>query len=94
MKFWEGLLISLTAFLLGFVAAYIHVFHFAASMFEPVLKGWAVLYPRFQLTPKPYRRPAGGDAVLLHGGALRGRGAGADLEGGDHRPRLGDARLR
>jgi ABC-type lipoprotein release transport system permease subunit len=51
MKFWEGMLISLTAFLVGFVAAYVHVFHFAASMFEPVLKGWAVLYPRFQLTP-------------------------------------------
>jgi ABC-type lipoprotein release transport system permease subunit len=47
MKFWEGLLISLTAFLLGYVAAYVHVFHFAASLFEPVLKGWAVLYPRF-----------------------------------------------
>jgi lipoprotein-releasing system permease protein len=93
MKFWEGLLISLTAFLLGFVAAYIHVFHFAASLFEPVLKGWAVLYPRFQLTPAD-RRPAGGDAVLLHRGALRGGGAGADLEGGDHRPRFGDARLR
>jgi ABC-type lipoprotein release transport system permease subunit len=51
MKFWEGMLISLTAFLVGFVAAYVHVFHFAASMFEPVLKGWAVLYPHFQLTP-------------------------------------------
>jgi ABC-type lipoprotein release transport system permease subunit len=51
MKFWEGLLISLTAFLVGFIAAYVHVFHFAASLFEPVLKGWAVLYPRFQLTP-------------------------------------------
>jgi len=51
MKFWEGLLISLTAFLAGFVAAYVHVFHFAASLFEPVLKGWAVLYPHFQLTP-------------------------------------------
>jgi ABC-type lipoprotein release transport system permease subunit len=51
MKFWEGLLISVTAFLAGFVAAYVHVFHFAAALFEPVLKGWAVLYPRFQLAP-------------------------------------------
>ena len=51
MKFWEGLLVSLTAFLAGFVAAYVHVFHFSAALFEPVLKGWAVLYPRFQLTP-------------------------------------------
>ncbi|MDP2793973.1 MAG: FtsX-like permease family protein [Sulfurisoma sp.] len=51
MKFWEGLLISLTAFLAGFVAAYLHVFYFAATLFEPVLKGWAVLYPEFRLTP-------------------------------------------
>jgi ABC-type lipoprotein release transport system permease subunit len=51
MKFWEGLLISLLAFLLGYVAAYLHVFHASAALFEPVLKGWAVLYPSFQLTP-------------------------------------------
>ena len=51
MKLWEGLLISLTAFLAGYVAAYVHVFHFSAALFEPVLKGWAVLYPRFTLAP-------------------------------------------
>jgi ABC-type lipoprotein release transport system permease subunit len=51
MKLWEGLLISLTAFLTGYVAAYVHVFHFSAALFEPVLKGWAVLYPRFTLAP-------------------------------------------
>lgn len=52
MKFWEGLLISLLAFLLGYLAAYLHVFHADAVLFEPVLKGWAVLYPRFSLTPQ------------------------------------------
>jgi ABC-type lipoprotein release transport system permease subunit len=51
MKLWEGGLISLTAFLLGFVAAYLHVFKFGAPLFAPVLKGWAVLYPRFDLVP-------------------------------------------
>jgi ABC-type lipoprotein release transport system permease subunit len=51
MKLWEGALLSLTAFLAGFVAAYVHVFKFGAPLFEPVLKGWAVLYPRFDLTP-------------------------------------------
>jgi ABC-type lipoprotein release transport system permease subunit len=51
MKFWEGLLISLTAFLAGYIAAYVHVFYFGASLFEPVLKGWAVLYPHFRLPP-------------------------------------------
>ena len=51
MKLWEGGLISLTAFLLGFVGAYIHVFKFGAPLFAPVLKGWAVLYPHFTLVP-------------------------------------------
>lgn len=51
MKFWEGVIISLMAFLLGYLAAYAHVFFASASLFEPVLKGWAVLYPSFQLTP-------------------------------------------
>jgi len=51
MKAWEGVLLCLTAFLLGYVAAYAHVFHAGAGLFEPVLKGWAVLYPRFALTP-------------------------------------------
>jgi ABC-type lipoprotein release transport system permease subunit len=51
MKFWEGALVSLTAFLLGYLAAYGHVFFADAVLFEPVLKGWAVLYPHFQLVP-------------------------------------------
>jgi ABC-type lipoprotein release transport system permease subunit len=51
MKLWEGGLLSLTAFLLGFVGAYVEVFRFHAPLFEPVLKGWSVLYPRFELVP-------------------------------------------
>jgi ABC-type lipoprotein release transport system permease subunit len=51
MKLWEGGLISLGAFLAGFVAAYLHVFKFGAPLFAPVMKGWAVLYPRFDLVP-------------------------------------------
>ena len=51
MKFWEGALVSLAAFLIGYLAAYLHVFRFSSSLFAPVLKGWAVLYPRFELNP-------------------------------------------
>ncbi len=51
MKLWEGALLALFAFLLGAVAAYAHVFFFHAGVLEPVLKGWAVLYPRAPLTP-------------------------------------------
>lgn len=52
MKFWEGGLVSATAFLLGYVLAYVQIFHFDAPLFAPVLKGWAVLYPSFALTPQ------------------------------------------
>ena len=51
MKFWEGAIISLSAFLLGYLAAYFHVFYADAGIFEPVLKGWAVLYPDFRPVP-------------------------------------------
>jgi ABC-type lipoprotein release transport system permease subunit len=51
MKFWEGILISLSSFLLGILLAYLHVFLASAALFEPVLKGWAVLYPKFRVTP-------------------------------------------
>ena len=51
LKFWEGAIISLTAFLCGAAVAYGHVFFFSASLFEHALKGWAVLYPQFNLAP-------------------------------------------
>ncbi len=51
LKFWEGMVICLTAFVAGTVAAYVHVFLVDALLFEHALKGWAVLYPSFELTP-------------------------------------------
>jgi len=51
LKLWEGALLSLTAFLAGYTLAYWQVFYGGARLFAPVLKGWAVLYPEFQLTP-------------------------------------------
>jgi lipoprotein-releasing system permease protein len=51
MKFWEGLVVSLSSFLMGILLAYIHVFFASFMLFEPVLKGWAVLYPEFKITP-------------------------------------------
>jgi ABC-type lipoprotein release transport system permease subunit len=51
LKFWEGAVISLTAFLLGVILAYGHVFFLSAPLFAQALKGWSVLYPRFQLVP-------------------------------------------
>ncbi len=51
LKFWEGIAVSLTAFLLGTVLAYGHVFFLSAPLFAQALKGWSVIYPRFQLVP-------------------------------------------
>ncbi len=52
MKLWEGALLSVSAFLAGYVLAWLHVFYWGAPLFEPVLKGWSVLYPRFALAPQ------------------------------------------
>lgn len=51
MKFWEGAAVSLSAFLMGILAAYLHIFFTSSALFAPVLKGWSVLYPDFKLTP-------------------------------------------
>jgi ABC-type lipoprotein release transport system permease subunit len=51
IKFWEGSVISVTAFFLGVLAAYIHTFIASAPLFEHALKGWATLYPAFQVRP-------------------------------------------
>lgn len=51
LKFWEGLIIALTSFLLGTIAGFVHVFLFKAFFLAPVLKGWSVVFPDFRLTP-------------------------------------------
>jgi ABC-type lipoprotein release transport system permease subunit len=51
MKLWEGAVVSLTSFFVGTLLAYFHIFFTSSALFEPVLKGWAVLYPKFKLTP-------------------------------------------
>jgi len=51
MKFWESAVISLSSFFVGILLAYLHVFLASSSLFEPVLKGWSVLYPDFKPAP-------------------------------------------
>ena len=51
MKFWEGAVISLTAFFSGVILAYVHVFFTGSLVFEPAFKGWSTLYPHFALKP-------------------------------------------
>ena len=52
MKLWEGALLSVAAFLSGYVLAWLHVFYAEAPLFTAVLKGWSVLYPHFALAPQ------------------------------------------
>lgn len=61
VRFWESVIVSGLACLVGITAAYIHVVYFAASLFRPVLMGWSVLRPELQLLP----RLAAGDILLI-----------------------------
>lgn len=51
MKFWEGVVVSLSSFLMGVLLAYGHVFLLSSMLFNPVLKGWSVICPKFNLLP-------------------------------------------
>ncbi|MDW7773939.1 MAG: FtsX-like permease family protein [Desulfobulbaceae bacterium] len=56
LKFWEGLIIALTSYCIGIIAGYLHIYFFGAVFLAPVIKGWSVLFPEFNLTPQldPY----------------------------------------
>lgn len=51
LKFWEGVAVSFSAFTMGSILAYVHVFFFSAPLFAGALKGWSVIYPDFRLIP-------------------------------------------
>ncbi len=50
-KLWESLAVSITALSVGTLLAYAHIYLFGAALFIPVLRGWAVLFPRLELAP-------------------------------------------
>jgi len=51
MRFWEGVVVSVLSFVLGYTLAYIHVSFFEAALFRPILLGWSVLRPALRLIP-------------------------------------------
>jgi len=57
LKFWEGLTLSLLAFLVGALIAFVLVFSWGAPLLGAVLRGWSVLFPALQPTPfiDPYQ---------------------------------------
>ncbi len=92
MKFWEGLLISLTglpARLHRRLPACFLCRHDALRAgAERLVSALPALH-----ADAAHRRPAGCNAVFLHRLSLHGSGVGADLARGDHRPRHRDAGL-
>jgi ABC-type lipoprotein release transport system permease subunit len=51
VKLWEGAVISLSAFLLGTLAAYGHVFLGRGLLLAPVLRGWSTLQAPLRVVP-------------------------------------------
>ncbi len=51
LRFWEGFIVSVLSFLIGYTLAYIHVSFFSASLFRPIMMGWSVLVPTLQISP-------------------------------------------
>lgn len=49
LKFFEGIIISLTATLMGILASLFHIFVFDAWLIKPFFIGWSVLYPDYNL---------------------------------------------
>ena len=49
LKFLEGIIISVTATLLGILASMIHIFIFNAWLIKPFFIGWSVLYPDYNM---------------------------------------------
>ena len=49
LKFFEGVIISVTATLLGILASMIHIFVFNAWLIKPFFIGWSVLYPDYNM---------------------------------------------
>ncbi|MBN1408775.1 MAG: ABC transporter permease [Calditrichaceae bacterium] len=49
LKFFEGIMISVTAALLGILASLFHIFIFDAWLIKPFFIGWSILYPDYDL---------------------------------------------
>ena len=45
LKFWEGVIISVTSFLTGLLLSYVHVFYFDAFVLSTILKGLVGAFP-------------------------------------------------
>jgi len=51
VRFWESVVVSFTAFLLGYGFAWLHVVWWQGLLFQPLMLGWSVLRPEFRFVP-------------------------------------------
>ena len=51
MKLMETMAIGTISVFVGFIAAYLHMAVFNSILIRPLLFGWSILYPEFNLTP-------------------------------------------
>ena len=52
LKAVEGIVVSAVSMLSGLIAAEIHLIVFNGAVFAPIIKGWSVLYPPFEISPE------------------------------------------
>lgn len=52
LKAAEGIVVSFVSLLTGLICAEIHLVLFNGAVFAPVIKGWSVLYPSFDVSPQ------------------------------------------
>lgn len=51
IRFWESVVVSCTAFLIGYGLAWLHVVWWQGMLFQPLMLGWSVLRPEFRFVP-------------------------------------------
>ena len=52
LKVWEGTIVSVISLLLGMAAAQVHLIVYQGAVFARVVKGWSVLFPAIDVTPR------------------------------------------
>ena len=85
LKFWEGFSVSMICFLSGVIGAHVHVFYFIDTVFDALLKGWSVLFPR---------RLSDRDGDVFFGGSLHAGHNRSILEGSRYRSGYRHARIK
>jgi lipoprotein-releasing system permease protein len=51
IRFWEAAILSLSALVVGYALAWLHLIWWQGALFAPLLLGWSVLRPQFTIVP-------------------------------------------